>query len=84
MEAARDVAQDRGGSAEMEFAEVLQALEHESPRAAEVAVFRIVNGQTMPQVAEMLSISVATAERDWRFASAFLKAAYRESGHGVD
>ncbi|MEM6560832.1 MAG: ECF-type sigma factor [Planctomycetota bacterium] len=63
------------GAFGVEFAEVLEKLKAQDARAAEVAVLKTVGGHTMPEIAELLEVSVATAERDWRFASAFLRSA---------
>ncbi len=53
--------------------EALEKLEQEHPRPAEIVWLRFFAGLTMPEVAEILSISLATAERDWRFARAWLQ-----------
>lgn len=41
-------------------------------RKADVVKYRILWGLTVPQVAETLGIGVATVERDWSFAKAWL------------
>lgn len=55
-------------------------------RKAEVVEMRVVWGLTMPEIAGSLELSVATIERDWAFAKAFLLreagAAGGESGPG--
>ena len=50
----------------------LERLESLDPRKADVVRLRVVWGLEMGQVAEMLGISLATAERDWAFAKAWL------------
>lgn len=52
--------------------EALSALEREDPRRAQVVKLRYFVGLTNPEVAESLGISLATAERDWSFAKAWL------------
>ena len=53
--------------------DALEKLEKEHARPAEVVWLRFFAGLTMPETAEVLSISLATAERDWRFARAWLQ-----------
>jgi RNA polymerase sigma factor (TIGR02999 family) len=53
--------------------EALERLERDHERPAEIVWLRFFAGLTMPEVAELLSISLATAERDWRFARAWLQ-----------
>jgi RNA polymerase sigma factor (TIGR02999 family) len=53
--------------------EVLERLEQEHERPAEVVSLRFFGGLAMPEVAEILGLSLATAERDWRFARAWLQ-----------
>ncbi len=54
-------------------AEALERFQAEHPVAGEVVVQRCFGGLTMPEVAEVLGRSLATAEREWRFARAWLK-----------
>ena len=54
-------------------AEAIDRFQSEHPVAAEVVVQRFFGGLTMPEVAEVLELSLATAEREWRFARAWLK-----------
>ncbi len=42
------------------------------PRWAQVVELRVFGGLEVPEVAEALGISTATAKRDWRFAKAWL------------
>ncbi len=52
--------------------EALEEFEREYPRHAEVVTLTFFGGLTAPEVAEVLSISSRTVERDWRFAKAWL------------
>jgi len=54
---------------------VLSRLEELDPRKAQVTQLRFFGGLTNQEAAEFLGISVATVERDWRMAKAWL---YRE------
>jgi RNA polymerase sigma-70 factor, ECF subfamily len=53
--------------------EALERLVQEHPRQAQVVTYRFFGGLPVPEVAEVLRISVTTAESDWRFARAWLK-----------
>jgi RNA polymerase sigma factor (TIGR02999 family) len=46
----------------------------QDPRRAKLVELRFFGGMTLPEVAEHLSISLSTAERDWRYARAWLYA----------
>lgn len=59
--------------------EALAKLEETYPRQARVVNLRFFAGLALPEVAELLGLSLATAERDWRFARAWLQ---REMGGG--
>jgi len=50
----------------------LAALHESQPRAAEVVTLHIVGDFTLPRVAELLDVSLATVERDWRAAKEHL------------
>lgn len=54
---------------------LLSKLEELDPRKAQVTQLRFFGGLTNQEAAEFLGISVATVERDWRMAKAWL---YRE------
>ncbi len=58
--------------------EALQRLAEDEPRCAQVVEMRFFGGMTMGQVAELLGLSVATIERDWRVARAWLYRALRK------
>lgn len=51
----------------------LEELEQSHPRPARVVVQRFFSGLSMEEVAGVLGISVASAERDWRFGRAWLQ-----------
>ena len=63
--------------------DALQALARNDARAAKVAELRIFGGMPMDQVARMLDLSLATAERDWRLARAWLEKEYDVSLRSV-
>jgi RNA polymerase sigma factor (TIGR02999 family) len=47
----------------------------QEPRRAKLVELRFFGGMTLPEIAEHLSVSLSTAERDWRYARAWLYAA---------
>jgi RNA polymerase sigma factor (TIGR02999 family) len=58
----------------LELDAALDSLLAEDERAAEVVNLHFFAGLSLPRVAELLDIAPRTVARDWRFASAFLKA----------
>ncbi|MCA9167620.1 MAG: sigma-70 family RNA polymerase sigma factor [Planctomycetales bacterium] len=50
----------------------LRRLEQESPRLHAVVTYRFFGGLSYSRLAELLDVSVGTAERDWRLARAYL------------
>ncbi|KAA3604305.1 MAG: RNA polymerase subunit sigma [Planctomycetota bacterium] len=52
--------------------EALRQLESFSPRQAKLVELRFFTGMTMAEAADVLKISIATAERDWTVARAWL------------
>ena len=60
----------------LELEDAMQSLAKADPRAARVAELRIFGAMPMDHVARLLGTSVPTAERDWRFARAFLEKQY--------
>jgi RNA polymerase sigma factor (TIGR02999 family) len=58
--------------------EALDKLAKEEPAKAELVKLRFFAGLTMPEVAEVLGISLATAERHWTYARTWLYAELRE------
>lgn len=73
-----DAVEARGGRNREDFVDVLmldealQRLAVVHPRAARVVELRFFGGLTPPQAAGLLSVSLSTAEGDWRFARAWL------------
>lgn len=60
----------------LDLEDALQSLAAIDPRSAKVAVLRIFGGMSMEHVARLNGTSMPTAERDWRFARAFLEKQY--------
>jgi RNA polymerase sigma factor (TIGR02999 family) len=52
--------------------EALNRLDEKDPRKAELVKLRYFAGLTMAQAAEVLGISITTADRDWAYARAWL------------
>lgn len=52
--------------------EALEALEAVDPKKALLVKLRYFAGLTMPEAAEVLEVSVPTAERNWRYSRAWL------------
>jgi RNA polymerase sigma factor (TIGR02999 family) len=50
----------------------LERLEHRDPRKASLVQMRFFGGLTIDEAAEVLDVSVATANREWRAARAWL------------
>jgi len=57
----------------LSLSDALEKLEGDHPRSAEVVTLRFFGGLTMEEVAETMRLSLATVERDWRFARAWLQ-----------
>ncbi len=60
-----------------EVPEILEELERLDARKADLVRLRVFWGATMPEIAQWLGISLATAERDWSFARRWLMAQLR-------
>jgi RNA polymerase sigma factor (TIGR02999 family) len=56
------------------LSEALEKLQTKDPRAAELVKLRFFAGLTRHEAAEILGISVATADNDWAYAKGWLKA----------
>jgi len=56
------------------LSEALEKLQTKDPRAAELVKLRYFAGLTRHEAAEVLGISVATADNDWAYAKGWLKA----------
>ena len=52
--------------------EALTELAEVDPRKAELVELRFFGGLTMPEIAEVMDVSTATLERDWRVAKAWI------------
>jgi DNA-directed RNA polymerase specialized sigma24 family protein len=59
--------------------EVLDRFAAEEPQKAELVMLRFFAGFTMPEAAQALDISLATAERWWAYSRAWLYAALADS-----
>ncbi len=66
------IAFDAGSLDLLDLDEALDRLAVESPARAELVKLRFFAGLTVPEAAEVLGISVATAERYWKYARARL------------
>ena len=55
--------------------EMLTSLEECGPRYRQVVEHKIYSGLTLPEIAEAVGVSPATAKRDWGFARAWLNQA---------
>jgi RNA polymerase sigma factor (TIGR02999 family) len=64
--------------------EALTKLAAEDPDKAELVKLRFFAGLTMPEIAQVLKISLATAERRWTYARTWLYAELRYRGNSAD
>jgi RNA polymerase sigma factor (TIGR02999 family) len=64
--------------------EALDKLAKEEPAKAELVKLRFFAGLTMPEVAEALGVSLATAERHWTYARTWLYAELKEADEASD
>ena len=78
----QDASADVVGMLELEDA--LRSLAVVDARAAKVAELRIFGGMSMEHVARLNETSVPTAERDWRFARAYLEKQYGVRAAGAE
>jgi RNA polymerase sigma factor (TIGR02999 family) len=63
----------KGSSVDLEALDkALTKLEAEDPHKAELVKLRFFAGLTMPEIAQVLKISLATAERHWTYARTWL------------
>jgi RNA polymerase sigma factor (TIGR02999 family) len=58
----------------------LTELGRQFPRQAEMVESRYFGGLSVPEIATLLGVSVATVNRDWRTARAWLAAELRDAG----
>lgn len=77
-----DLAEFQGASPELTLAleHALEALSERDDRAARVAELRIFGSLPMTAVASIVGGTVAAAEKDWRFAKAFLQKHIQDNG----
>jgi RNA polymerase sigma factor (TIGR02999 family) len=69
-----DVAEPQGLDLDLiALSEALEKLQTKDPRAAELVKLRFFAGLTRHEAAEILGISVATADNDWAYAKGWLK-----------
>ena len=61
--------------------EALTKLAVEDPAKAELVKLRFFAGLTMPEIARVLRISLATAERHWTYARTWLYAELKDRGN---
>jgi RNA polymerase sigma factor (TIGR02999 family) len=61
---------------------LLSKMEEFDPRKAQVTQLRFFGGLTNQEAAEFLSVSVATVERDWKMAKAWLYREMKSAGAG--
>jgi RNA polymerase sigma factor (TIGR02999 family) len=59
----------------LDFQRALERLEGLDPRKAEIVKLRLFWGYEMTEIASLVEVSLATVERDWRFARTWLAAA---------
>jgi RNA polymerase sigma factor (TIGR02999 family) len=79
LEAAASLAEEP--SQDLEALDVsLNKLAAEDPAKAELVKLRVFAGLTMPEIARVMNISLATAERHWAFARTWLYADLQDRG----
>ena len=64
--------------------EALDKLAEEDPAKAELVKLRFFAGLTMPEIARVMKISLATAERHWTYARTWLYAELKDRGDTAD
>lgn len=83
LDAAGSLAEDPGEDLEA-LDEALTKLAAEDPGKAELVKLRFFAGLTMPEIAGVMNISLATAERHWTYARTWLYAELKDRGDSVD
>lgn len=58
--------------------EVLESFEADYPRQAEIVTLKFFGGLNTAEIAEVLSLSERTIERDWQFAKAWMNSRLKE------
>jgi DNA-directed RNA polymerase specialized sigma24 family protein len=61
--------------------EALDKLTEEDPAKAELVKLRFFAGLTMPEIARVMKISLATAERHWTYSRTWLFAELKNRGN---
>jgi RNA polymerase sigma factor (TIGR02999 family) len=64
--------------------EALDKLAKEEPAKAELVKLRFFAGLTMPEAADVLGVSLATAERHWTYARTWLYAELKDAADALD
>ena len=64
--------------------EALDKLTEEDPAKAELVKLRFFAGLTMPEIARVMKISPATAERHWTYARTWLFAELKDRGNSAN
>ena len=72
LDRAIDVMQKESGVDLIALDEALQKLSRQRERAGHVVELRFFGGLTLEEIAEQLSVSLATVNREWRYARAWL------------
>jgi len=65
------------------FVQALEELEQVDARSAEVTKLRVLWGLSLPEIAETMSLSQRTAEREWQFARAWLQSQLELPGESL-
>jgi RNA polymerase sigma factor (TIGR02999 family) len=73
-----EAADDEMGEDVLAVNDALDKLAVASPEAARLVSLRYFAGLTMPEVADVLGLSLSSAERRWRFARAWLRRAIED------
>ena len=68
----------------LDLDQALDKLAQENPARAELVKLRFYAGLTMPEIAEVMGISLATAERHWTYARTWLYAELADSSSTSD
>jgi len=68
----------------LDLDEALDKLAQENPARAELVKLRFYAGLTMPEIADVMNISLATAERHWTYARTWLYAELADGSSASD
>lgn len=80
LDTAAELACDGASDDVLAVEEVLEEFECEYPRKAEIVTLSFYGGLETREIAEVLSISTRTVEREWRFAKAWLNSRLTDNG----